>query len=806
MCVEKIIGSIGVRGSGCWLLVSIIGAVLSLTGCSNRAEQVLEQMAAAYRSADRYVDDGVVTFNYKQGDSVVDRTVPFRVAFERPDRLRLDCYDASVVVDGTTLRAAVGSVPGQVLTEPLRSPLSLDQLFEDETLQGAITDGDAGCPIQLPLLLADDTLQLMLADALSPPRLAGSDLIEGRSCERVEVDKPDGTLVLWIDRQAGLLRRLSLPTGVYARVVSEREGQVTGATVVIDLRGASFETIATPEAFVFEVPPQAKLVESLEPVSPPEPPPETVGRPCPPIVLVASDGNRISRESLRGRLAVFEFCFRGCGPCRRTIPAVSRAVTRIREAGQEVVHHVVCIDEDDVSDDAIRAWLTELGGDGTFIRDPRNVAARELGVGGFPGLAVIGSDGAVADVRWGWHPQLEEDLLDVARADREGLPVRDLVEKRFEARLAEYERSVETASASGREALPPQVIVPRRQPDRLRLVRAWQAAGISLPGAVVRIDPPSGAQATDPEGLVVLDGWRTVVELGLDGHERGRHDLELPTDAVIGYLRSAVDGAARRIWMGWSTGTPKVYLFDADWKRIGQIPPEKDVAGGVADAELCDLDADGSPEVIVSSFGGGLEAFRLSGEVRWQTTSVGTLIDLVTGPTDDAGRRGLVCVDARGRIVRIMSDGGAVDPVDVGTVRMRSLAVAPVGEPVGGTVPSWTMVGIAGGAVGRNTLVGIDPSLSADWQIPLPDGIHRDGPVEPIAWADLLGTPRRQWIVAATDGSVLMAWADGRVVDRYHHGEPITGITGYRSGGDGFIVVATPTRLESLRLDDVALD
>jgi outer membrane lipoprotein-sorting protein len=784
----------------------VIWAAMS-AGCSHRADDILERMASAYRSADRYLDDGVVTFHYTRGDSVVDRAVPFRVAFERPDRLRLDCYDASVVTDGTTLRAAVGAVPGQVLAAAVRSPLSLDQLFEDEALQRAITEGDAGCPIQLPLLLADDTLELVRTEALAPPRIGGVDAIEGKACDRIEIDKPDGTLMLWIDRANGILRRLSLPTGVYARVISEQEGQVTGASVRVEFRGASFEAAVPDEAFQFDLPEGARLVETLEPVSPPEPPPATVGRPCPAIVLTATDGSRISRETLAGSLAVLEFVFRGCGPCRQSIPAVRRAVADLREAGQTVAHHIVSIDEEDVSDEAIRGWLTEVGGeDGPFARDPRNVAARDLGIGGFPGLAVIGSDGSVADVRWGWHPQLEQDLLDVARADREGLPVREIVERRFEARLAEYERSLEAASSTGRQSLPPQVIAPRRQPDRLRLVRAWQARGVSMPGAVVRVDGIDGVGA-EPEGLVVLDGWRTVVTLGLDGVERSRHELDLPRDTVVGTLRSAIGRNGDRTWAGWSTGSPRVFLFDDSWRRTASYPSEAVVAGGVADVEVCDLDADGTPEVIVASFGGGVEAARLSGETLWRNGSIGTVIDLTPGPPDATGRRGLSCVDARGRIVRIAADGVAEEPVEVGGFRIRSLAVAPVGAPeeIGGS-PTWAMLGIAGGAVGRNTLVGIGPSLTDDWHLPLPDGIHRDGPVEPIAWGDLLGTPRRQWIVVATDGSVVLAWADGRIVDRYQHGEPITGVAGYRSGGEGFILVATPTRLESLRLDDIALD
>jgi len=118
----------------------------------------------------------------------------------------------------------------------------------------------------------------------------------------------------------------------------------------------------------------------------------------------------------------------------------------------------------------------------------------------------------------------------------------------------------------------------------------------------------------------------------------------------------------------------------------------------------------------------------------------------------------------------------------------------------------WAFLGLASPSMGKNIAVGLGPLPDQFWELDLPDGVHRDGPIEPVAWADLLGTPRRQWLIAAPDGSVTVAWADGRVVDRYRHGAPLVGIGGYRDGNQGFIVIATRDSLESYRVDDVALD
>jgi len=182
-------------------------------------------------------------------------------------------------------------------------------------------------------------------------------------------------------------------------------------------------------------------------------------------------------------------------------------------------------------------------------------------------------------------------------------------------------------------------------------------------------------------------------------------------------------------------------------------------------------------------------------------------------PHPDGGR-GLICINGHGRLVPVTMEGRVANALPLegsatshpqpdwnGSPAIHSLFAGPV-APNGG----WALVGLASRQVGQNMAVGLGPAADQFWELALPDGVHRDGPIEPVAWADLLGTPRRQWIIAAPDGSVTVAWADGRVVDRYRHGAPLVGIGGYRDGNDGFIVIATRDSLEGYRVDDVALD
>jgi thiol-disulfide isomerase/thioredoxin len=786
--------------------------MMSLPGCSADPRSLLDEMSRAYRKAPAYADDARVRIRYTREGTEVDQSIPFRVAFERPDRLRIDCYDARIAADGTTLRAAVGNVPGQVLEEAVTSPLTLDQLFADEQVRMTLAEGDAGCPTQLPLLLADDTVDLIVADAVDAPRITGSEQIDGHACTVMTIPKPDGPLVLWIDRNSKLLRRMSLPTAAYSQFLAQQGGPVGGLSVVVDFLEATFPASVPSKAFAFEVPAGASRVDRLEPPPTPQPPSALVGKAAPPFVLAALDGTTVSSAGMAGSTVVLEFFHTACGTCRRSMPQVARAVEAFMAP---VKHFAVSVDENDVPDSALREKIGLWGGAGSILRDPRSVAATAFEITTFPAVVVLTPTGTVADVLLGHDHRLSTDLsatLAAVAADTSTVP---LLRDRFDTRLREYQELLEKVAGGGAvERLPPQQIAPRRQPDRFKLVKSWRAENVAIPGNVVCCDD-DGASRT-----VALDGWRTVAVLDPNGRELARHELDLPADAAVGFLRTAVDATGKRWWLGGSRGGQQVFVFDASWKLHAAYPGwESPTHAGIRTAQLVDLNADGTPEIVVGYYGTvGVQAASLDGRRLWRERSFDTVLDVVPDAPRHDESRGLVCVNGHGRLVPITMQGSGAEarPVEgdgqgpgKGRQQPDWTASPPVQSLFAGPVApdgAWAFLGLACPVVGRNIAVGLGPQPEQFWEVDLPDGVHRDGPIEPVAWADLLGTPRRQWLIAAPDGSVTIAWADGRVVDRYRHGSPLVGIGGYRAGDHGFIVIATKDSLEGYRVEDVALD
>ena len=790
----------------------VLLATMSLTGCSADPRSLLDEMSRTYRASQAYSDNARVRIRYTREGTEVDQSIPFRVAFERPDRLRIDCYDARIAADGTSLRAAVGNVPGQVLEEPVRSPLTLDQLFADEQVRMTLAEGDAGCPTQLPLLLADDTVDLIITDAVDKPRITGAEQIEGHACTVVTIPKPDGPLVLWIDRKSKLLRRMSLPTKAYGEFLTQQGGPVGGLSVVVDFVEAQFPASVPSEAFAFEVPTGAARVDRLQPPPTPQPPSALVGKAAPPFVLANLDGTTVSSESLAGSTVVLEFFHTGCDACRQSMPQVISAVESLTPP---VKHFAVSVDETDVPDDTLREKVRQWDGTKTILRDPRSVAATAFEIATFPAVVVLTPTGTVADVLLGHDHLVAKDLSATLAAVAAGTPTGPLLRDRFETRLRDYRELLEKVAGGGAvERMPPQQIAPRRQPDRFKLIRAWRAENVAMPGNVACFDDGGASR------IVALDGWRTVVVLDPRGRELARHELDLPADAAVGFLRTAIDANGKRWWLGGNRGGQQVFVFNEAWKLHASYPAwESPAHAGIRTAQLVDLNDDGAPEIVVGYFGTvGVQAASLDGHRLWRERSFDTVLDVVPDAPHPEGSRGLVCVNGHGRLVPVTMEGRGAEarPVEgagqgAGEGRRQpdwsaspavaSLFAGPV-APHGG----WAFLGLASPSMGKNIAVGLGPLPNQFWELDLPDGVHRDGPIEPVAWADLLGTPRRQWLIAAPDGSVTVAWADGRVVDRYRHGVPLVGIGGYRDGNDGIIVIATRDSLEGYRVDDVALD
>ena len=173
--------------------------------------KVLEAMAEAYRSAKSYNDKGKIRFTAKMGDQNINQQIDLSIAFERPNKLRMEAYLAKVVIDGKKFYASIANLPGQVLVKDAPSELTMKSIYSDRILAPELSNELFGAPPQLTLLLNDKAVESLLSDA-EEPRLAEPGEIDGREYYRVQFRRFGSLTVMWIDKETLVLRRMILPT------------------------------------------------------------------------------------------------------------------------------------------------------------------------------------------------------------------------------------------------------------------------------------------------------------------------------------------------------------------------------------------------------------------------------------------------------------------------------------------------------------------------------------------------------------------------------------------------------------------
>jgi outer membrane lipoprotein-sorting protein/outer membrane protein assembly factor BamB len=556
-------------------------------------EQVLQNMEAAYRGAANYSDNAQVHRRFEKDKQTFEQLYEFSTAFQRPNMLRLECYGARVVCDGANFWASVDGVPDLVLKIPAPEKLTVEDVIRDPQLYSTLVQGPGGAPVQIGLLLTDGTIQQFLQDAMQPPKLIAPEVMDGHPCNRIQVDKQDGNVTLWIDQQDNILRRIELPTVAQAQLPGI-DAPVSNVTTTIDFTNASFQAPGG-EAFKFAVPDNAKLttqlVEEVQPTAPAK----------------ASD------------------------------------------------------------------------------------------------------------------------------------------------------------------------------PTNLKLTKLWSAADVKDPGNILMINGADGQPR-----IFAFDGWRTVVELDKDGKTLARHELDIPKDGVVNYLRTAVDKDGHRYFVAAANAQPQLFVFDENWKRLLNFPkPEENSTQGVWDAQIADLKGDGKPQLYIGYWGDlGVQAADLTGNRLWRDRSVQFVFRLATTEPDEKGRRHLLCTHNRGSIMMFDADGKMEKEINFPNRNVYYV----VGDDIDGSGKN-SYCSLVGTTNGDNIALGVSLDGKELWNYTLPVGVHAR-PIEVIGTGDLTGDAGKQWIIAGPDGSIHILGADGKPVDKFSTGSTLAGMTSSKLGDQRVLLIS----------------
>jgi thiol-disulfide isomerase/thioredoxin len=813
---------LGARG---WSQLALLAALAIVCGCNRApapqpepttAREVLDRMVTAYRQAKTYADSGEARVTFFADGQKIDDTMNFSVSLERPNKVRINLYDCNMVCDGNRLQATVGEIPNQVLSVKAPERLTTNDIYRNsDILVGALARQVAGGPIQLALLLDDEPLVPVLDGAQTPVLLEPKQHPDG-PCYRVLIDRDDGKLVFWIERNSFVLRRVELPTDRLYEELSAR-AKVSDLSVVAELKGARLDDPIDAVAFQFAVPEGAKLVDSFRTIPRPEPLSNLLGKPIPEFTFTGLDGHPVTRDSLAGKVAVLYFWATWCGPCFQTLPELETVFQKYKGRG-DVAFVAVSIDRsrpsggaapaatqtpdeqppatDQQLADAFKAAEVHI----PIARDLKQFANISFGVQQIPNLFVLGPDGKVQDHEIGYNPQLAKELPGRLEKLLAGQSIFDDARRRYDVRLREYEAQFQAPAgqqASGGD-LPRANIAPQGPPTHLKLTKLWRYDALKQPGNILVV-PASGGKPK----ILIVDGWNhAIAELDADGKLVKLHQLDLPKqpeDGIVGYLRTMVDSDGKRYFVGAASGRQQMHLFDEHFARLWSYP-DGTSAGGIADVQPGDLDGDGHPELNVSYYDVvGVQNVSLAGKRLWANRSLANVFRLAVTGAGTSGRRQLLCANQRGVVVPIDSQGRDGSPLDVNRRFLRSVYSAQLlGD---GRTQYCGIAMVQTNQDLQELVVGFDLSGRELWSFPLPVGLQHDAAVEMVTSGNVLGATSGQWIVAGADGSVNILSAEGVAVDHFKYGQAISGLAAADLGGPA-LVIATGKGVEAYKVED----
>jgi len=745
----------------------------------------LDRMAAAYRKAQSYSDEGELTFVVRGFDARSQpteerQTFPFSVSLIRPNQIRLAAYQGLVVCDGSKVRGKIinrdnSDFDGQIVELAAPAEFSSETLATwNSAMLGVLLEGIAGPPPQLPFLTDSRAIE-NLAGPHSRLALLAPQEINGRACRGVQFEDDAGRSVLWIDEKTHELVRLQFPVAALAAQMGVDPGQLT---LVADFHQARLGAPVSSDRFNLDLPPQPKIVKYLV-LPPPAAPLELLGRPLPDITLTASDGTRVSREQLAGKTAIL--CFFSLDDRARACEAALGHLHRmwqesIKSKGNARVF-AVSTDPTSVSIERINQQIRQQAGDIPVLRAAERRGDNALVLTSMPTTLLVDPHGKVQDVLPGYNLEVFNEIPRRIETIAAGQDFYRQVQKQFDDDDQRYRQLLDLAERGG--------VAKKSDPSRLRMTQRWHCRDVREPGNLAIV-----ADGTQKLRIYAIEAFRRIIELDSNGIVVARHDPKLPPDARISYLRAARDGQGR-LWLAASApGQPQLVLLDERFQVQLRHPARQAVA--IGDVQLVDVEGDGTLELVVGYLGvNGVHLVALDGNRKWRNPSVENVSRLAV-----IGRPG---GSAAGRQILAATYSGRVTPIDVHG------ADAAKWQPDAGAIhqvlaADGLLCAVAATPDGGFVAAGIKPDGTSLWELPLPIG-RSTQPVEPIAWGQLSGD-RPHWIVASADASIHFIAQDGKIIDQFSYGAQLGGIAVLRDAdGRDLLIVASENGIEALRFE-----
>ena len=809
---------------GALVIAPIVGASLLLTGCTDSGRRpppvaampvgkdaeptvdaILDRTIKAYQDAKSYRDEGKIILVAKtpQGDEKVE--FDCRVEFQRPNLLRIEFQFADpsseprqvlVIGDGKRIFSKMQGFDNQVVVTADPATIEVPKIYESEGI--VLPDGITGRSFVLDLLAAKKPLAEL---DRGKAKLLDTARIDGKPYDRVQFDTDQGKVVLWINQQTSVVRRVEHPTKAMLEALKEQG--VKGLDITSDFVDATLDPKIEPARFTWPADKEEHFVRQLvPPVDPAEAPSALLGKPVPEFKFVTAAGEERESKSLSGKVTVIDFWATWCGFCLKGMPGVEEV--RKKYAGNDKVQFLaMSVDSPDITNADIVATLKRIKCDPPWARmalkDPKEFYDM-FQVGGIPAMAIISADGHVQMLHIGMDPRIMENLPPKIDALLKGEDLAKQATEAWDVKMRDYKRKVKEATVDIQAVIvdiPRAQVAKASQPVQFQLAPLWTAADVKEPGNLLVPSQSSAEQKGTNDQIFVIDQIHDVVELDATGKIVARHKNVAATDSPLTWIHSAADKEGKRLFVIGGLGQSQFHVFDDRWERVLSYPTDGEAQ--VFDVVPADLDGDGKLELCVGYYGAaGLQVVSLDGKRLWNNRTLESVNDIAVTEPDSNGKRRVLCTHQGGTLAVFSSDGQADTPLQLPQFAVMQVSSADLD----GDGRNEYCV-LAADDAGSRQLVGLRMGpLGGEftWRRPIPSGEH-DRPLEALTSGQFSAGQPAVWIVAGADGSVNVFSADGTPVDQFNTGDILTGLAAATIDSKPALLISHPDRLLALRVE-----
>ncbi len=616
-------------------------------GDSIDASTLLQQVSNTYALAKSYRDKGALYLSYTLEGRAIVEPHPFSTIWDSQDHLSSRIFKGHLQSDSKLLTCyvfdiATSNLDEQQLFLSVENQLPLKQLYDDSIVRhylGGYADlpldetDKSQSPVLIPPPISLLTQQFSFGWVQAPQaaqRLEDAHL-DQRPCYVIRSQFNDMTADLWIDQETKLVAQVSMPLKIMDRQVLT-SGEIRDVSLVLKFHEASVNGAdsnpnpSTDELFSVALKPKATPVRRF--VSIPDPFPSTrIGQQAPKFELLLPDGKTVNHLFFDGKTSVLLWLENAeleslSGKLRQVIDPSSQSDLRFG-----LVYSDSNLN-DAASDSAVpRPELERLARSvqAPLYYDRQLQLADKFSFKAMPAALIIGPQSRVEYVKILTNENWEQDLLNAIARVRRGEDVAKAMKDEYQKFVHDYHLQRAAVSAAQLIGVSDSVVSSESEevgisgvgkvvqtpqtdrPSQWKSKKGWTNSNLQRPGNILF------SAHRQPATLYLLDGWRTVVALDMQGTETARHELDLPEQGAVCCLRMAskFHGEDSPLFAAFNVHAEKVYLFDHRWKLQTALPPNDFKHDGIRDVQFLENE-NGFPAIVITfANGGGCYSFDL---------------------------------------------------------------------------------------------------------------------------------------------------------------------------------------------------